>query len=228
MAYTTVFNSIWQGIVMFTGIIEAVGTVKTVKNAQGGRIICVDLGALAQNTEPGWSIAVNGVCLTVSRLSATIADFDVSAETLAKSAMDTITASAKVNLERAMGAQGRFGGHFVQGHVDGVAKIIAIEKKGDFAEIKLSAPPELLEEMVIKGSVAVDGVSLTVAAMDEKSFTVSLIPTTLKETTLGRAQSGDKANIETDIIIKTVIKQMQKMLPQNQALTVDKLRELGF
>jgi len=213
---------------MFTGIIEAVGTVKTVKNAHGGRIICVDLGALAQNTELGWSIAVSGVCLTVSRLSATIADFDVSAETLAKSAMDTITTSAKVNLERAIGPQGRFGGHFVQGHVDGVAKIIAIEKKGDFAEIKLSAPPELLEEMVIKGSVAVDGVSLTVAAMDEKSFTVSLIPTTVKETTLGRAKSGDKANIETDIIIKTVIKQMQKMLPQNQALTVDKLRELGF
>ncbi len=213
---------------MFTGIIEAVGTVKTVKNAHGGRIICVDLGALAQNTELGWSIAVSGVCLTVSRLSATIADFDVSAETLAKSAMDAITTSAKVNLERAIGPQGRFGGHFVQGHVDGVAKIIAIEKKGDFAEIKLSAPPELLEEMVIKGSVAVDGVSLTVAAMDEKSFTVSLIPTTLKETTLGRAKIGDKANIETDIIIKTVIKQMQKMLPQNQALTVDKLRELGF
>ncbi len=213
---------------MFTGIIEAVGTVKTVKNAHGGRIICVDLGALAQNTELGWSIAVSGVCLTVSRLSATIAEFDVSAETLAKSAMDTITTSAKVNLERAIGPQGRFGGHFVQGHVDGVAKIIAIEKKGDFAEIKLSAPPELLEEMVIKGSVAVDGVSLTVAAMDAKSFTVSLIPTTLKETTLGRAKIGDKANIETDIIIKTVIKQMQKMLPQNQPLTVDKLRELGF
>ncbi len=213
---------------MFTGIIEAVGTVKTVKTTHGGRIICVDLGALAQNTELGWSIAVSGVCLTVSRLSATIADFDVSAETLAKSAMDTITTSAKVNLERAIGPQGRFGGHFVQGHVDGVAKIIAIEKKGDFAEIKLSAPPELLEEMVIKGSVAVDGASLTVAAMDEKSFTVSLIPTTLKETTLGWAKSGDKANIETDIIIKTVIKQMQKMLPQNQALTVDKLRELGF
>jgi len=213
---------------MFTGIIEAVGTVKTVKNAHGGRIICVDLGALAQNTELGWSIAVSGVCLTVSRLSATIADFDVSAETLAKSAMDTITTSAKVNLERAIGPQGRFGGHFVQGHVDGVAKIITIEKKGDFAEIKFSTPPELLEEMVIKGSVAVDGVSLTVAAMDEKSFTVSLIPTTLKETTLGRAKSGDKANIETDIIIKTVIKQMQKMLPQNQPLTVDKLRELGF
>jgi riboflavin synthase len=213
---------------MFTGIIEAVGTVKTVKTAHGGRIISVDLGALAQNTELGQSIAINGVCLTVSRLSATIADFDVSPETLAKSAMDTITASAKVNLERAIGTQGRFGGHFVQGHIDGIAKIIAIEKKGDFAEIKFSAPPELLEEMVIKGSVAVDGVSLTVAAMDEKSFTLSLIPTTSKETTLGRAKIGDKANIETDIIIKTVIKQMQKMLPQNQPLTVDKLRELGF
>ena len=213
---------------MFTGIIEAVGTVKTVKNTHGGRIICIDLGALAQNTELGWSIAVNGVCLTVSRLSGAIAEFDLSAETLAKSAMDTITASARVNLERAISPLGRFGGHFVQGHIDGVAKIIAIEKKGDFAEIKLSAPPELLEEMVTKGSVAVDGVSLTVAAMDEKSFTVSLIPTTLKETTLGRAKIADKVNIETDIIIKTVIKQMRKMLPQNQHLTVDKLRELGF
>ena len=213
---------------MFTGIIEAVGTVKTVKNTHGGRIICVDLGTLAQNTEPGWSIAVNGVCLTVSRLSATVAEFDVSAEILAKSAMDAIITSAKVNLERAISPQGRFGGHFVQGHVDGVAKIIAIEKKGDFAEITLSAPPELLEEMVIKGSVAVDGISLTVAAMDEKSFTVSLIPTTLKETTLGRAKIGDKANIETDIIIKTVIKQMRKVLPKNQSLTVDKLREMGF
>ena len=216
---------------MFTGIIEAVGTVKTVKNTHGGRIICVDLGKLAQNTEPGWSIAVNGVCLTVSRLSATVAEFDVSAETLAKSAMDAIITSAKVNLERAISPQGRFGGHFVQGHVDGIGTIKNIEPDRSKYVLWIAAPNNLMQFIIEKGSVAVDGVSLTVVEVKADSFSVSIIPTTLRETNLGRKKTGDKVNLEADLISKWIVKKLDQILPPSPAqpnLTLEKLREKGF
>jgi len=142
--------------------------------------------------------------------------------------MDRIRAGSEVNLERAMSADGRFGGYFVLGHVDGVASVRSIERKGDFAEITFATAADLLDEMVVKGSVCVDGVSLTIARMDEGGFSISLIPTTLKETTLGQVKVGDVVNIETDVITKTVKKQLAKILPAKEALTVEKLKELGF
>jgi riboflavin synthase len=125
----------------------------------------------------------------------------------------------------------RFGGHFVQGHIDGIAKIAAIEKRGDFAEIKFAADPEILSQMVVKGSVAVDGISLTVASTDKTGFTVAIIPQTLKKTTLGSAKIVDLVNIETDIIVKTIKKQLESILsgpPSGRVLTVEKLKQLGF
>jgi riboflavin synthase len=214
---------------MFTGIVETIGLVKAVRPGAGGMVISVDLGKVAQGVKAGDSIAVNGVCLTVSRLGGGhLAEFDVSGETSATSAMDKIRAGAKVNLERAMSAEGRFGGHIVLGHVDGVASIRSVERKGDFAEITFVAGADLLGEMVAKGSVCVDGISLTIARMDESGFSVSVIPTTLKETTLGAAKVGDVVNIETDIITKTVKKQLAKMLPGKEILTAQRLKELGF
>jgi riboflavin synthase len=191
-------------------------------------LLTVDLGSLADECKISDSIAVNGVCLTITKFEGGTAAFDVSAETLAKSALDTLSSSSQVNIERAVKATDRFGGHFVLGHIDGTATVKAIDKQGQFVEMTFAASPELLDSMVVKGSVAVDGISLTIAGMDKNSFSVALIPQTLNTTTLGKVKIGDKVNVETDIIVKTIKKQLEKILPQRQPLTVDKLRELGF
>jgi riboflavin synthase len=213
---------------MFTGIIEKVCTLKSARRSAGAMVLTVDLDELAGECKIGDSIAVNGVCLTVARLEGNLAAFDVSGETLAKSNLAKLTAASKVNIELSMKIGDRFGGHIVMGHVDGVAKIKAIDKRGEFADIVCEAESELLNQMVIKGSVAVDGISLTIAAMEAKSFSVAIIPETLNRTTLGGARIGDVVNIETDIISKTIKKQLENILPQGQTLTVEKLKQLGF
>ena len=213
---------------MFTGLIKAICTVKSVYTTSGGMHLAVDLGKLADESKIGDSIAINGVCLTVAQLKGSIADFDVSGETLTKSTLGKLKSSSSVNTELAMKATDRFGGHIVQGHIDGVATIKEIVRKGQFADIKFVANPKLLAQMVVKGSVAVDGISLTIADMDENSFSVSIIPETLKGTTLGRAKIGDTVNIETDIIIKAIKKQLENILPAEQKLTAERLKELGF
>jgi len=222
---------------MFTGLIKGICTVRSVYTTGGGMRLAVDLGKLAEESKIGDSIAINGVCLTVAQLRGSLAEFDVSSETLAKSTLGKLKSSSPVNTEPAMKATDRFGGHFVLGHVDGVATIKAIsrkgrltaERQGQFADIKFAANPRLLAQMVVKGSVAVDGISLTIAdMMDEEGFSVSIIPETLKKTTLGVAKIGDTVNIETDIIIKTIKKQLEKILPAEQKLTAERLKELGF
>jgi len=213
---------------MFTGLIEAVCTVKSVRRGENTMLLSIDLGELADDGRIGDSIAINGVCLTIARLEGSIATFELSGETLAKSTLGKSKPSSQVNIERAIRAADRFGGHFVQGHIDGTATIKAIDKHGRFADMKFAAEPELLEAMVVKGSVAVDGISLTIASMDQNSFSVALIPETLKKTTLSKVKIGDEVNIETDIIVKTIKKQLEKILPQKQSLTTEKLKELGF
>ena len=188
----------------------------------------IDLGKLAGECKIGDSIAVSGVCLTVAGLGGNLTTFDVSGETLAKSNLARLAAGSKVNVELAMKIGDRFGGHIVQGHVDGVAKIKTVDKRGEFADIRFEAEGELLDQMVVKGSVAVDGISLTIAGMDGNSFSVAVIPETLKKTTLGEAKTGDVVNIETDIITRTIKKQLEKILPQKQTLTEEKLKQLGF
>jgi len=213
---------------MFTGLIEAVCTVKSVRRGENTMLLSMDLGELADDGRIGDSIAINGVCLTIARLEGGLATFELSGETLAKSTLGKLKPSSQVNVERAIRAADRFGGHFVQGHIDGTATIKAIDKHGRFADMKFAAEPELLDQMVVKGSVAVDGISLTIASMDQNSFSVALIPETLKKTTLSKVKIGDEVNIETDIIVKTIKKQLEKILPQKQSLTTEKLKELGF
>jgi len=222
---------------MFTGLIEAVCRVKSARVTGEGGCLSIDLDKLvlagneqgqADGIKIGDSIAINGVCLTVAKLRGNLADFDVSGETLRKSALGSLKPGSQVNTELAMKAGGRFGGHIVQGHIDGTATIKAIEKHGRFADIKLAAGPELLGQMLPKGSVAVDGISLTIADMNESGFTVALIPETLEKTTLGRAKIGDVVNIETDIIAKIIKKQVDKILPSVEKLSVERLKELGF
>ncbi len=213
---------------MFTGLIKAICTVKSAYTTGGGMRLAVDLSKLADESKVGDSIAINGVCLTIAQLQGSLADFEVSSETLTKSTLGKLKSSSPVNTELAMKAADRFGGHFVLGHVDGSATIKTIERQGQFAVIKFAANPELLAQMVVKGSVAVDGISLTIANMDEGNFSVSIIPETLKKTTLGTAKIGDTVNIETDIIVKTIRSAIDKILPKKQKLTTERLKEMGF
>ena len=213
---------------MFTGIIETVGTIRAVRPKGATMQLVVDLNRIAESVQVGDSIAVSGVCLTACKLAGTEATFDVSGETVEKSALRNLKPAGKVNLERAMSAQGRFGGHIVQGHVDGIAKVASIQKQADFAIFRIEASTDLLDQMVLKGSVAVDGISLTVAKLDNTGFEVAVIPTTLQETTWHNAKAGDVVNIETDILIKVVKKQLEKILPAEGGLTLEKLKEHGF
>jgi riboflavin synthase len=151
----------------------------------------------------------------------------VSGETIAKSTIGNLRTGSQVNIERALKADGRFGGHFVLGHVDGIATVRKIENKGEFSDMTFAADKNLLDNMIAKGSAAVDGISLTIAELNETSFTVALIPETIKRTTLGTAKPGDKVNIETDLIVKTIKKHLEQFAPK-QDLTIEKLQNLGF
>ena len=213
---------------MFTGLIETTCSVKSVRRSADSTLLTVDLGELAGENEIGDSVAVNGVCLTVAGIEGALVSFDVSAETLAKSTPGKLQPGSQVNIERAMKATDRFGGHFVQGHIDGTATIAAIARHGEFADIRFAAEAELLDAMVAKGSVAVDGISLTIANIDQNGFTIAIIPETLRRTTLGKARIGDCVNIETDIIVKTIKRQLENILPKKEPLTAEKLKELGF
>jgi riboflavin synthase len=213
---------------MFTGLIEAVCPVRSVQPTGTGLRLSVDLGPLAHDAKIGGSIAINGVCLTIAQLAGAVAAFDVSAETVEKSTTGKLKSSSLVNMERAMRPADRFGGHFVLGHVDGVARIGSIVNKGEFQDITFHAGPELLGQIVPKGSVAVDGISLTTASMDEASFSVAIIPQTWQNTNLHTRRPGDAVNIETDIIVKTVQRQLRSAMPGTNGLTIEKLRQLGF
>jgi len=209
---------------MFTGLIEDVCDVRSVapSGGSGGGSLVVELGELATDCRLGDSVAVSGVCLTITHLHGTTATFGLSPETLERSSLAGLRPGAKVNIERAMKATDRFGGHIVQGHVDGVATIRSVRKLGEFADIEFAAGPELIDQMVVKGSVAVDGVSLTIAGMDSGSFRIAAIPETLNRTTLGDARVGARVNIEVDILVKIVRRQLEVLLPQQQPFTVER------
>ncbi len=213
---------------MFTGLVETICTVKSIRPGAGSTVLAVDLGELGGESKIGDSIAVNGVCLTATGIEGAIVSFDVSAETLAKSTLGKLRPAQQVNVERAMKATDRFAGHFVQGHIDGVATIEAIDKHGEFADVRFAAAAELLDAMVAKGSVAADGVSLTIANIDQNGFRIAIIPETLRRTTLGRAKAGDCVNIETDIIVKAIKRQLENILPKAEPLTAERLKQLGF
>jgi riboflavin synthase len=213
---------------MFTGLIETACRIDRIQRLGDALRIFVDLGPICADCRAGESIAVNGVCLTIAEIAGQIAAFDVSSETLAKSTLGKLTPGAIVNIERAVKADGRFGGHFVQGHIDGVGRIENIDRRGEFWRVRFAADADLLEQMVNKGSVAVDGISLTVAELDKNGFEVAIIPETINRTNLQNAKVADAVNIETDLIVKVVQKQLLKVSPQKEDITIEKLQELGF
>jgi riboflavin synthase len=196
---------------MFTGIIEGVGKVLglTAGSAGGGRggasgRLRVELGAIAEGVWIGDSVSVDGACLTVARIGGGIAEFDVSAETLRVSTLGGLAPGSEVNLERSLRLGDRLGGHFVLGHVDGVGRIERLEAAPGHVALEVSAPPELLSGLILKGSVAVDGISLTLAALAPDRFSVAIIPHTLERTTLRKKSAGDRVNLELDVIGKYV------------------------
>jgi riboflavin synthase len=195
---------------MFTGIIEGLGLVEEIdRSAEGVRITVAT--TLAGELATGDSIAVNGVCLTASSVSAGSFVAEVMNETLAKTSLSEAGTAAEVNLELPLRASDRLGGHVVQGHVDGVGTVAAVTEDGFARRVRIEAPDEVLRYVVEKGSVAVDGVSLTIVAVDEGSLEVSLIPETLERTSLGRARRGARVNLEVDVIAKYVEKTVMRM-----------------
>jgi riboflavin synthase len=198
---------------MFTGIVEEVGEVREVREQDDVVRLVISGPVVASDTRHGDSIAVNGVCLTAVEVDG--ADFSVELvpETLRRSSLAGVATGARVNLERAMSNGQRFGGHIMQGHVDGTATVMSHTPGERTAEIRFRLDAGLARYVVEKGSIAVDGVSLTVASVDRDSFSVALIPTTLADTTLGVRQSGDRVNIEVDVLAKYVERLVSGYLP---------------
>ncbi|GAA4555910.1 riboflavin synthase [Planotetraspora kaengkrachanensis] len=191
---------------MFTGIVEELGEVVAVEPQADAARLSVRGKVVTGDARHGDSIAVNGVCLTVVDVQGDAFTADVMKETLDRSSLGALRAGSRVNLERAVRADQRLGGHIVQGHVDGTGRVLSREPAEHWEIVRISLPADLNRYVVEKGSIAVDGVSLTVAAVDAESFAVSLIPTTLGLTTLGGKQPGEPVNLEVDVIAKYVEK----------------------
>ncbi len=189
---------------MFTGIVEERGEVISVLHQGDSARMIIRAEVALEGAKLGDSISVNGVCLTVAELEGDCFTADVMAETLTRTSLGAASIGSAVNLERAMPAAGRLGGHLVQGHVDATGRILEISPAEHWTVVRVSLPEQLARYVAEKGSITVDGVSLTVVNVDEESFAVSLIPTTLRETTLGERQIGDPVNLEIDIIAKYV------------------------
>jgi riboflavin synthase len=198
---------------VFTGIVEELGEIAELVPGTDSARITVRGPLVTSDAGPGASIAVNGVCLTVAGLGGGTFTADVMAETLRRSTLGGLAPGARVNLERPVAAGGRFGGHVVQGHVDGTGTVTARTPGDRWEVVRIGLPDDLARYVVEKGSIAVDGVSLTVAGIDEGGFTVSLIPETLARTTLGRRAPGDPVNLEVDVLAKYV----ERLLPATAA-----------
>jgi riboflavin synthase len=191
---------------MFTGIIEELGTVASVEVLPDSIRLGIKGNLVRQDLSQGESISVNGVCLTAAEITEDGFIADVMLETLNRSSLSGISQGERVNLERAMSGAGRFGGHVVQGHVDGVAEIVSREPSANWEVVKVKIPAELSKYVVHKGSITFDGISLTVNDISNNTVSLSLIPETLRLTTLGTKQVGDKLNVEADILAKHIEK----------------------
>ena len=216
---------------MFTGIVEELGVVQSIRLLPDSGQITIEGANVLKGTQPGDSIAVNGVCLTVTRRTEQRFTVDVMAETLTKTNLAELKSGSQVNLERALQLQSRLGGHLVSGHVDGVGHIRRITPQGIAHIYEINAPPELLLYMLPKGSVAIDGISLTVIDVETDFFTVSLIPHTFSQTTLGFKGVQAGVNLETDLIGKYVARFLEQGSLKkigNKTLTLDFLAENGF
>lgn len=215
---------------MFTGIIEETGIISHIRRGPHSAVLTIRADKVLENTGIGDSIAVNGICLTVTGLLPAAFTADVMHETLNRSAFSELTPGAHVNLERAMQADGRFGGHIVAGHVDGIGKITHVRRDDTAIWYTIEAGPEIMRYIVEKGSIAVDGISLTVADVSDTGFSVSAIPHTVEQTILKERLPGGIVNLETDIIGKYVEKLLSSAPTQSQEsrITKDFLSRYGF
>ncbi len=218
---------------MFTGIVEEIGTILSVKKGVKSSALTISGDLIFEDMHIGDSIAVNGVCLTVTNKTKESFTADVMAETLRRSSLGSLKAGSKVNLERAMAANGRFGGHIVSGHIDGTGEIESFVREDNAVWVTVKTPVKLLKYIIEKGSIAIDGVSLTVAYVDNRCFKVSLIPHTAANTILLSKKAGDIVNLENDIVGKYIEKLMyfDEQVEENTKTTgisMDFLAKNGF
>ena len=212
---------------MFTGLVEEVGRIGRLEPRTAGMRLVVECSRVLSDAEPGASIAVNGVCLTAVQIAGGSFSADVAPETLARTNLGDLKPGSIVNLERPLAAGARLGGHIVQGHVDATGKLAGIEPLGDGNWwLTVRVPEEVERYVVFKGSIAIDGISLTVARIENSVLAVTIIPHTYENTALRSRKPGDRVNLEADILAKYV----EKLLPGNRAegLTEARLRELGY
>ncbi|MCH8084165.1 MAG: riboflavin synthase [Myxococcales bacterium] len=200
---------------MFTGIVETIGIVEGVEPGDDLTRLVVEAESIAEGLEPGDSVAVNGGCLTVTSIRDGRLSFEAVRETMERTSLGDLKVGARVNLERAVRAGDRLDGHIVQGHVDGVGTVRQVVREGNDVRLQIDCDPELADCVVEKGSIAVDGVSLTVAALSPSGFEVALIPHTLGVTTLRDCQPHDRVNLEADVLGKYVKRYLERMLPSN-------------
>ena len=210
---------------MFTGLIQELGTVRSLSRGTVGKLT-TGAEKSAGEVAIGDSVAVNGACLTVTAISGNDVSFDAVPETLSRTSLGGLKPGDKVNLETSLKAGQAIGGHFVQGHIDGVGTIESSRSLGESQVIRISAPPGVLRYVVEKGSIAVDGISLTVASVDKSGITIAVIPHTLEATTLHAKRPGEKVNLEADILGKYVEKLLGRLGPSG--VTEDALRDAGF
>ncbi|MDD6812662.1 MAG: riboflavin synthase [Lachnospiraceae bacterium] len=215
---------------MFTGIVEEIGTIEKIQRGSHSAVLTIRADKILEDISLGNSIAVNGVCLTVTSFTAHDFTVDVMHETLNRSSLTKLQSGSHVNLERAMPADGRFGGHIVAGHVDGVGKIVEIRRDDIAVWYTIQAEPSVLRYIIEKGSVAIDGISLTVAQVYEDRFSISAIPHTIRETILSEKRVGDLVNLENDMLGKYVERLLQPAttaLPQS-SITKEFLARCGY
>ena len=201
---------------MFTGLIQHVAEVQGVRPSETGRCLELDAGAWAHVPGKGDSISVDGCCLTVASVTGSVLQFDVVTQTLEMTTLGRLEVGARVNLEHAARADSLLGGHIVQGHVDGVGEVVAVEEGADW-RVRIAAPRGVYEHLCMRGSITVNGVSLTVAQVAGEEFEVALIPTTLQETNLRDLVHGSQVNLEADIIAKLVAQQVERILGERRA-----------
>lgn len=213
---------------MFTGIIEELGKIASLEKHANGAKIRISAKIVTEGTNEGDSIAVNGVCLTALDVKKDSFSADVSQETLEKSTLSRLKNGTNVNLERAVTPQTRLGGHIVQGHVDSRGKFVSASQNGDFWTVRISFPREIGQYMVYKGSISVEGISLTIAELKDDYFEVALIPKTWEMTNLSTLKSGDEVNLEVDVIAKYVERILLYGKAEDKSVTMETLRNAGF
>ena len=212
---------------MFTGIIKHRGTVTGVRLGAGGLRLSIGCPELAAAVSHGASVCVDGACLTVADVRSPVLEFDVIAETLERSTLKALRVGTQVNLEPSLRAGDPIDGHLVQGHVDGMAELVRRDTSAAQHVLHFSADPCIRPYVIPKGSIALDGVSLTIADVSRDGFSVALIPTTLELTTLARLRVGDRVNVESDMIVRTIVHRLDTQTPTD-SLTHDRLRSYGF